>query len=162
MKILDEHNQILETDNLNRGCYYSVLRFKDSKNPDFYFQDMDYIEEFISYTMKLSIGEHICYVPFHWSILCSDLENIQTIPLYELSGRQFDVFCINPIDGFLVQYLPIRMIEVFPNTTWSCPPIKEKDMLVSPIAEGKKNKGALCAIFSPYKLDIHRPLSDIL
>jgi len=126
MQILDENNQIKDTDRLSESCHYSVLRFKDPKEPDFYFDELTYIEEFTSYTMKIAIGENEVFVPFHWSILCSDLEYIQTIPLYEFSGRNFQAFCMNPIDGFIPHYPYIRILQVFRNTTWSCPPIKDK------------------------------------
>jgi len=164
MLVLDETNTVRDTDRITESCYYSVLRFKDPKSPDFYFDELTCIDEFTSYTMKIQIAEHEVFVPFHWSILCSDLEYIQTIPLYEFSGRQFQAFCLNPIDGYLTHYPLIRILEVFPNTTWSSPPIQDKDLLVVPIgysSPGSK-KGPMCAMLTPHKLDITRPLSDIL
>lgn len=166
MLILDEHNHILDSDKIDASCYYSVLRFRDPKNPDFCFEELTYIEEFSAPTMKIEIGSHTLFVPFHWSILCSDQEYVQTIPLYEFAGRAFTAFCINPIDGYLPTYAPIRLIEVFTNTTWSAPPIHDKDMLVVPvgpprIANGVA-KGPMCAILSPHKLDISRSIADIL
>lgn len=163
MLILSNENEILNTDQINEDCYYSVLRFKDSKNPDFYFEHLTAIEEFTSVTMKIEIGAHTLFVPFHWSILCSDFEYVQTIPLYEFNGYDFNAFCMNPIDGYLAHYPTIRMVEVFPQpTTWSAPPIQDKDMLVVPIGESENGKGPLCAILSPHKLDINRSISDIV
>jgi hypothetical protein len=164
MLILNNENNVLDTDKISESCHYSVLRFKDIKNPDFYFEELNHVEEFTSHTIKIEIDGQPVFVPFHWSILCSDLEYIQTIPLYEFSGRQFQAFCMNPIDGFLPHYPTIRIIEIFQNITWSCPPMKDKDMLVVPIGDNPQGgeKGPLCAIMSPHKLDICRPLSDIL
>jgi len=164
MLILNNDNNILDTDKISESCFYSVLRFKDMKNPDFYFEELKYVEEFTSHTIKIEINEKPVYVPFHWSILCSDLEYIQTIPLYEFSGRQFQAFCMNPIDGFTPHYPTVRIVEIFQNITWSCPPMKDKDMLVVPIEENSSrvDKGPLCAIICPHKLDISRPISDIL
>lgn len=165
MLILDENNTTKDTDKLDESCHYSVLRFKDPKNPDFFFDELTYIEEFTAPTMKIQIGDYETFVPFHWSILCSDLEYIQTIPLYEFSGRDFQAFCINPIDGYRPYYLKVRLIEVFENTTWSCPPIQDKDMLMIPIGKQPQpgiERGPLCAILSPHKLDISRPISDII
>lgn len=164
MQILDENNTIQDTDRISESCFYSVLRFKDPKNPDFFFEEISYVVEFTAPTMKLLIGEHVCFVPFHWSVLCSDLEYVQTIPLAEFSGRDFYAFCLNPIDGYTPYYLRVRMLEVFDNATWSCPPVADKDMLVVPIGPHPRDvaKGPTCAIFSPNKLDINRPLSDII
>lgn len=164
MLILDENNTIKDTDKIDESCFFSVLRFKDQKNPDFYFEELTYIEEFTSYTMKIEIGPYPIFVPVHWSILCSDLEYIQTIPLCDISGRQFQAFSMNPIDGFIPQYPPIRIVEIFPNTTWSCPPVHDKDMLVVPIGYDSMgvDKGPLCVILSPHKIDINRSLADIL
>lgn len=166
MQILNEDNQILDTDKISKSCHYSVLRFKDAKNPDFFFTKLDHIEEFTSPTMKVDIGGHTSFIPFHWSILCTDQEYIHTIPLYEFSGRQFDAFCINPIDGFIPYYLPVRMVEVYQATTWSCPPLHDKDLLVMPIGYRPNNtqadKGPICVILTPHKIDINRSLADIL
>lgn len=164
MLILDENNQIRDTDVISETCHYSVLRFKDPKNPDFYFEELPHVEEFTSHTMKMQIGPHTVFVPFHWSILCSDMEYIQSIPLYEFSGRDFTAFCINPVDGYMPHYMRVRILEIFSPNTWSCPPIHDKDMLVVPVGyEGKYvDRGPLCAILSPHKLDINRPISDIL
>jgi hypothetical protein len=164
MLILNDHNKILDTDKISEACAYSVLRFKDTKNPDFFFEELGHVEEFTSHTIKLGIGDYTTFVPFHWSILCSDLEYIQTIPLHEFSGRPFQAFCMNPIDGFMPHYPVVRILEIFQNITWSCPPMKDKDMLVIPIGDNPQGngKGPLCAIMSPHKLDISRPIGDIL
>jgi hypothetical protein len=164
MLILDTDNNTRDTDQLSEACFYSVLRFRDPKNPDFYFEELTYIEEFSSHTMKIEVGGYPLFVPFHWSVLCSDQEYIQTIPLYEFSGRPFCAFCINPIDGFSPYYPEIRIVEVFSNSTWTCPPIHDKDMLVVPIGPNPSgaHKGPLCIILSPHKLDVNRSLSDIM
>lgn len=163
MLILNNENQVVNTDKIDEEYWYSVLRFKDPKDIDFHFEHADAIEEFTSVTMKLQIGEHTLFVPFHWSILCSDFEYVQTIPLYEFNGYDHNAFCINPIDGYLAHYPTIRMLEVFPQpTTWSAPPMQDKDMLVVPIGELEKGKGPLCAILSPHKLDINKSIADII
>lgn len=164
MLILDENNQIQDTDRISESCHYSVLRFRDTKNPDFYFEELTHVEEFSSHTMKIEVDGFPVFLPFHWSLLCSDYEYVQNIALYEFSGRSFQAFALNPIDGFVPNYPHIRIIEVFPNTTWSCPPIHDKDMLVIPIGARKQgfSKGPLCIMATPHKLDINRPLSDIM
>ena len=164
MLILDETNSILDTDVISERCYFSVLRFKDPKNPDFFFDSLDHIEEFSSYSTKLSIGPYEMFAPLHWSILCSDMEYVQTIPLAEFSGRDFYAFCLNPIDGYMPEYHKVRIVEIYSNNTWSSPPVQDKDMLVVPIGKNQKSveRGPACTILSPHRLDISKPLSDIL
>lgn len=168
MLILDENNTVRDTDKIAESCHYSVLRFKDPKYPDFFFEELPYVEEFISHTMKLHIGPDespfVVFVPFHWSILCSDMEYVQTIPLYEFMGRDFHAFCLNPVDGYMPYYERVRIVEIFENTSWTCPPIQDKDMLVMPIGNHPKGgaRGPTCAILSQHKLDINLPISDIL
>lgn len=164
MLTLDEYNNVRDTDKVGEEYNYAVLRFKDPKNPDFFFEGLEYMEEFTSYTLKIMVGEYEMFVPFHWSILCSDFENVQTIPFYEFSGRSFNAFSMNPLDSYFPNYPMVRIVEVFANTTWSCPPVQDKDMLVVPLGDFPETgiKGPPCIVLGPHKLDINRPISDIV
>jgi len=196
--ILTLDNEAVDTDRLVTEVNFSVLSLRDYKNPDFYFdQKTEYLEEFSSASITLRIGEFEAIMPLHWSVLCTDLEYVQTVPLQEVSGRDFTVFCLNPLDGYRPHYLTLKTGMIFPNTTWTCPPIADKDMLVVPlrhptqthttvsgvqarVAGGgtvtktvehehttgggiakEKNRGPFCAIFSPNKIEIYKPISDI-
>lgn len=171
MLILNEQNQKLNTDVINSECFYSVLSFADFKNPDFYFEKLTQIEEFSSASIKLEIGQapnvFELIVPFHWSILCSDMEYVQAIPLHEVRGRNFSVFCLNPIDGYMPYYLKLRTRDIYPNTVWTCPPVDDKNMLVVPLGTVDRNdltvqKGPICAMFTPNRIDVNRPISDLM
>lgn len=164
MLILDENNRVLDTHKIDKSCRFSVLRLKDPKNPDFFFEKLDVIEEFTSHTMQVKVGQFDLYVPFHWSILCMDNEYVQTMPLYEFNGRDFTAFCLNPIDGFMPYNLPVRLEDVYPPSTWSAPPINDKDLLCVPIGTPReaKHKGPLCVYLSPHKLDISKHIADII
>lgn len=170
MLILNEQNQKLNTDIINQECHYSVLSFKDFRHPDFYFEKLTQIEEFSSASIRLEIGEapnmFTIVVPFHWSVLCSDMEYVQSIPLHEVNGRNYPLFCLNPIDGYMPYYLKMRPREILPNVTWTCPPIDDRNMLVVPLGliqrpEDTIERGPVCAIFSPNRIDVNRPISDI-
>lgn len=147
--------------------FYSILSFKEYKNPDFFFEQMHYLEEFNSASITLQIGQYYeIIMPLHWSILCTDMESVQSIPLYEVSGREFAVFCLNPLDGYSPQFHPLRTSTIYPNTTWTAPPVGEKDMLVVPLGENQRigqgiKRGPVCAMFSPSKFEVNRPISDI-
>jgi len=166
MLILNEENKVLDTDIINEECYYSVLSFKDYRQPDVYFQKLTEIEVFESASLEIEIGPFKTVVPYHWSIMVSDHEYVEMMPIADTSGRSILAFCINPIDGFLPQYYPIRINNIFPINPWSCPPIKEKDLILLPLGVVKKpnetkDKGPICVIMTPHKLDVTRPIGDI-
>lgn len=166
MFILNENNKVLDTNQIDRECHYSVLRFKDYKNPDFYFERLNQIDVFTSVSVWLEIGPFRVIMPLRWSVLCSDMEYVQSIPLFEISGIDNTIFCLNPIDGYIPHYLPMRVIDYITDSTWTCPPLEDKDMLVVPLGvldrvDGGVERGPVCAIFGPNRIDISRPLSDI-
>ena len=168
MRILTAENEIVDTDIPTNDdfYYYSVLSFRDFKNPDFYFEKTYILEEWNSASMSLHIGQYTIVMPMHWSILCTDLEYVQSVPLYETPGRDFGIFCINPVDGYMPGFHTLRTSSIFPNTTWTAPPVRDKDMLVVPIGfeptlHEDLERGPICAIFSPNKMEVYKPLSDI-
>ena len=171
MLILSPSNKVINTDLLTEHSdefNYGVLSFKDYKNPDFYFdRKIEYLEEFASASITLRIGQFETVMPMHWSILCTDLEYVQTVPLQEVSARDFTVFCLNPIDGYKPEYEILKTGMIFPQTTWTCPPIADKDMLVVPLGkqdvspDSDVTRGPLCAIFSPNKIEVYKEISEI-
>lgn len=171
MLILTPENDVKNTDRIVESdvpVHYGVLSFKDYKNPDFFFdRRIEYLEEFASASIVLRIGVYEIVMPLHWSILCTDLEYVQTVPLQEVSGRDFTVFCLNPLDGYRPYYNILKTGMIFPNTTWTCPPIQDKDMLVVPLGEmdrhvdAEVDRGPVCAIFSPNKIEIYKPISEV-
>lgn len=168
MLILNEKNEILDTDGIEKSCHFSVLSFKDYKSPDFYFDHLStHIDYFESASISLGIGPYNIVMPLPWSILCTDFETVESIPLHELSGREYHVFAVNPIDGYMPSYLPLRVGMIYRNTTWTCPPVGDKDMLVVPLGYEKARdervveRGPICAIFSPSKLEVSKHISEI-
>ncbi len=169
MLVLTANNEAKNTDNfeLNKEVHCSVLSFRDYKNPDFFFEAAHELEEFSSASITLRIGDYTVVMPFFWSILCTDYEYVQSIPLYEVSGRDFTIFCLNPIDGYMPQFLPLRLGTIYPNTTWTSPLVGDKDMLVVPLGEIFRpdpdaiKRGPICAIFSSSKIEINKPIADI-
>jgi len=171
MLILTAENTVLNTDTMTVGesVHHSVLSFQDPANPDFFFNEVEYLEEFTSASVTLRIGKHELVMPLHWSIICTDLEYLHSIPLYELAtGKDFEAFCINPIDGFRPEFLHVRQGTIFPSANWTTPQMNDKDLLVVPLGElsspyhheGVK-RGPECAIFSSSKVEIYKPIGDI-
>ena len=164
MLILTVENKILNTDSLSVGdtVNHGILSFQpteDNAGPDFYFPVIEYLDEFSAASITLKLGDNRIIMPLHWSILCTDTEYLQTIPLYEVGGKQFPVFCLNPLTGFAPEFLRLKTGNVFPNSTWTAPQLNEKDLLVVPIET--KEEGPLCAFFSPSKYEVYRALGEV-
>lgn len=162
MLFLNEDNQIMDTDSITSIHHYCILDMKNPKDMDFRFIEMTEVQEFSSSPMQLDIGPYQIFAPIHWSIMFFDGEYVQSMPIHEISGRTFDIFCLNPIDSFFPYYHPIRVRGPFPKNNWTCPGVKDKELLVVPLGDPPNGKGGpICAIFSPSKLEIQKPLSDI-
>lgn len=169
MFVLDENNKNINTDYIEEEFFYSVLSFKVYNSPDFYFKKATHLESFSSPSIQLKIGQFGLVMPLHWWILCTDMETVESIPLSETMGRDYNVLCINPIDSFIPNFYKLKTKTIFPNTTWTIPPIEDKDLLVVPLGviernntrEENVNKGPICAIFSPNKIEISKQISDI-
>jgi len=146
--------------------HYSVLSFADAKNPDFFFRKMHCLDEFHSASAVVQCGDYKIVMPLPWSVLCTDLEYVQSIPLCDLTGKEHTAFCLNPINGFMPSFYPIRVIGIYPNTVWTAPQVLDKDFLVIPLGEDKNmgkgmQRGPECAIFSSSRVEIYKPTSDI-
>lgn len=168
MYILSEKNTIIDTDVVEKRFHFSVLSFKDYKNPDFYFENPSQLEHFESASICLEIGPYKLVMPLHWSILVTDYDQVESLPLYEICGRDYQVFAMNPIDGYMPRYLPLKTGAIYRNTNWTSPPVSDKDMLVVPLGyeiqkddDQRAAPGPICAIFSPSKLEISKSISEI-
>lgn len=169
MLILTAENKVLNTDTMKLGdeVHHGILSMQDPSHSDFYFNVIEFLEEFSSASVTLKIGEHEIVMPMHWSVLCTDLEYVHSIPLHDLGGRNFPAFCLNPIDGFQPEFLRVRQSTIFPSANWTAPQINDKDLLVVPLGDsaranvGNKKRGPICAIFSASKVEVYKPIGDI-
>lgn len=172
MLILSDSNRIMDTDRLNTSVHYSILSFRDYKNPDFFIDKLEYVDEVQSASIAIEIGPYKLVMPYSWSVVITDFEMLECVPLHDAIGRTFPVFCMNPLDGYLTNFYPLRTGMIYPNTTWTAPPLGEKDMLVVPLGMEKRREkfnrdgtsvdaGPICAIFSQTKMEINKQIADI-
>jgi hypothetical protein len=172
MKILTSENRVVDTDvERSLDIHYSVLSFKDYKNPDFYFERASNgYEQIECSSATLQIGDHTLAVPFPWCVLVTDLEMVDCPPIENLLGKSMPGFCLNPIDGYRVEFLKVKLKMIYPSGTFIVPVMGNKDMLVVPLGykREKVNKhgklvecGPLCVILSPSKMELNKPISDI-
>lgn len=170
MKILSVENKVIDTDIIRTDLHYSVLSFKDYKNPDFFFERATAYEQIECASATLQIGDYTLMVPFPWCILVTDFETVDCLPIDSLLGKSMPAFCLNPVDGYRVEFLTVKLKMIYPNGSFIIPALGNKDMLVVPVGVPRERQdreghqiesGPLCVILSPTKMELSKPISDI-
>jgi hypothetical protein len=125
---------------------YCVLDYSNQADVDFYFIPLIFLDVFPRPAADLQIGKYRIQMPLDWSIVICDkhLGNMEIIELKHLNDRDFEVFALNPINGYLPQFLDITIQNVFPDVTWNIPKLKRGHILAVPLHEGPE---APCAFF---------------
>ena len=170
MKILSEENVAIDLDVKRESGYCSVLSFCDFKSPDFFFREMTSFEQIECASASLTIGEHSLVIPFPWCILVTDFETVDCLPIDGLLGKSMPAFCLNPIDGYRVEFLKVKLKMIYPSGTFIIPVLGNKDMLVVPLSFSRSRQdrdgnpveiGPLCVVLSPTKMELSKAISDI-
>jgi hypothetical protein len=170
LRILNSENKIIDTDVLRTDLHFSVLSFKTYSEPDFYFERATAYEQIECASASLKIGEFSLVVPFPWCILVTDFDMIDCLPIDNLLGKSMPAFALNPIDGYRVEFLKVKLQMIYPSGSFIIPVLGNKDMLVVPLGPGRIRQdhkgnlvetGPLCVILSPTKMEISKSISDI-
>ena len=172
MRILTEENVAVDLDvQRQAGMHCSVLSFTDFRNPDFFFREMTAFEQIECGSAILAIGEHSLVVPFPWCIMVTDFETVDCLPIENLLGKSMPGFCLNPIDGYRVEFLQIKLKMIYPNGSFIIPVLGNKDMLVVPLGYNRERHdrhgniiecGPICIVLSPTKMELNgKSISDI-
>jgi hypothetical protein len=149
MKILTNHNR---TYNLNQipdsvdDVRFGILDYSDQKNVDYYFIPLIFLESFNSPCVDLKIGPYNLQMPLDWSVIIGDKNSgeLEIMPLIYLNDKDFDVFCFNPINGYMPKFLKLEIINIWPDVKWYFPKLKNGHMLSVPLDE---DDGPICAYF---------------
>lgn len=125
---------------------FCILDNSNPKDCDFYYVPLIFLESFISSALILRIGNYTVKMPLDWNILigspqCGELE---IVPLVSVINRDFDAFVSNPISGFMHQYLPIELVDLYTDIKWYLPKVKTGQLLAIPLSSGPKPD---CAYF---------------
>jgi len=171
MRILTEENVAIDLDvNRQPGMHCMVLSFTDFRNPDFFAKEMTSFEQIECGSAILSIGEFSLVVPFPWCVLVTDFETVDCLPIENLLGKSMPGFCLNPIDGYRVEFIQVKLRMIYPNGSFIIPVLGNKDMLVVPLGHirekhdqhgNKIEAGPICAILSPTKMELSKSISEI-
>ena len=126
---------------------FCVLDNSDSKDPDYFFIPLIFLESFNSPALVLRVGEHEIQMPIDWQMLIGeqDLGDLEVVPLTSLNDRGFSAFAFNPLSSFKPSFYPIEVVDIYQDVKWYFPKLKPGQLLAIPL-ESDKDK-PLCVYF---------------
>jgi len=119
---------------------YCVIDYSDPNNVDYIFIPLVFLESYNSAVADIRIGKHRINIPMDWSIIIGDKNSgeLEIIEIKKLNDRSFDAFTINPISGYMPQFLDIDIMNVFPDSKWYFPKLKFGHILAIPMENCEK------------------------
>jgi hypothetical protein len=137
---------------LEEDIRFCILDYSDTRDVDFFFVPMVFLDVFPRPSADLKIGRYRIQMPLDWSIVIADKDfgYLEIIELKDLRDRPFEAIILNPITGFMPDFGEITHLNNFPDVTWNMPKLKYGHILVVPL-ESCANPA--CALFVK---DIHR------
>ena len=151
MRILTLENKCFSLNNLPEqiedDVRFAVLDNSDSKNPDFFFMPLIFLESFSAPAMVLEIAGKEITMPIDWCIAVGDStsgNDLEVLPLTSLNDRGFEAFLFNPLTSYTCEFGDIKITNFYNDVKWYFPKMKNGQLLSVPIKEGDN---PLCAYF---------------
>jgi hypothetical protein len=140
---------------------YCVLDYSNQHDVDYHFLPLLFLESFHSPCIDIKIGNSSVQMPLDWSVIIGDMNlgDLEVMPLIYLMDKDFDVFCFNPINGFMPKFQRLEIINTWPDVKWFFPKLKNGHLLAVPLDD---SPSPLCAFFVketnkiPDSLDIRK------
>jgi len=122
-------------DFVDEDMRFAVLDNSDTKNPDFFFVPLVYLESFSSPSAVLEIDGKKIQMPLDWNILLGDPEcgDLEILPLTSLNDRTFHAFCFNPITSSMPSYKEINLVNIYNEVEWFFPRTRTNQLLTIPL-----------------------------
>lgn len=138
---LDNIPNIIEDD-----LRFCVLDYSNQADVDFMFPPVVFLDQFSRPAADLAIGDFHVQVPLDWSIVIADkhMGALEIIDIKHINDRDFQVFCFNPISGYMPSFPNIEIANIFPDVSWSIPKLSNGHLLAVPLNNGP---APLCALF---------------
>ena len=149
MRILTSDNTTYELDFVPEeidDIRYCVLDYSDKHNPDYFFMPLVFLETFNAPAAVMKIGNHTFKMPIDWSLIISDpdIGDPEIIPITSLNDRGFSAFTLNPISGYMPEYMEVEIVNIYNEVKWHFPKLKQGHILAIPLTDDPK---AQCAFF---------------
>lgn len=119
---------------------YGVLDYSDQDNVDYYFMPLIFLDNFPRPAADLQLGPYRIQMPLDWSIMIVDKHSgmVEILELKNINDREFDAWGFNPISGYMPSFLPINIVNIYPDVNWYFPKLKYGHLLAVPLDDGPK------------------------
>lgn len=143
MKILLLDNNTYDLENLPEEIDDLRFAILDNSNPnaaDYFYIPLIFLESFNAPALVLKIADKVIKMPIDWQILIGEQEHgdLETLPLSSLNDRGFNAFTFNPLSSYTPSFLPVEIMDIYPDVTWYAPRLRNGQFLCVPIEEGEK------------------------
>jgi hypothetical protein len=143
MKILTLENNTYNLETLPEeidDLRFAILDNSVPANVDYHFIPLIFLESFNSPALVLRIADKVIKMPMDWQILIGEQEHgdLESLPLSSLNDRGFNAFQFNPLTSFAPSFLPVEIVDIYPEVTWYAPRLKNGQFLSVPIDDGEK------------------------
>ena len=142
MKILTIENEGYELDHIPEQIddfRYCVIDYTNPAQADYIFVPLVFLESFNSPAAVLQIGKSNVKVPLDWSLIVCDpmIGEPEVLPVTSLNDRGFKAFVFNPITGFLPNFEPIEIVNIYQEVKWYFPKLKFGHIISVPLDDGE-------------------------
>jgi hypothetical protein len=119
---------------------FAILDNGVPANVDYHYIPLIFLESFNSPALVLRVADKVIKMPIDWQVLIGEKEHgdLEALPLSSLNDRGFNVFEFNPLTSFSPSFLPIEIVDIYPEVTWYAPRLKNGQFLCVPIDDGEK------------------------
>ena len=143
MRILTLDNEFYNLETLPEeidDLRFAILDNSTPTNVDYYYIPLIFLESFNSPALVLTIGDKTIKMPVDWQILIGEKEHgdLETLQLSSLNDRGFSAFEFNPLSSFSPSFLPIEIVDIYPDVTWYAPRLRNGQFLCVPLDDGPK------------------------
>jgi hypothetical protein len=125
---------------------YCVLDYNDPSQADYFWPPLVFLDIFSSPCADVKIGSSNIQMPLDWSVVVGDKHggDLEVLRLIDINDKDFDVFVFNPISGYMPNFLPIDIVNVFSDVKWCFPKLKNNHFLAVPL---NNSPAPECAFF---------------
>ena len=119
---------------------FAILDNSNPSNVDYHYIPLIFLESFNAPALVLKIGKHTIKMPVDWQILIGEKEHgdLETLPLTSINDRGFNAFVFNPLSSFMLDFLPIEIVDIYHDVTWYAPRLRNGQFLCVPLNDGPK------------------------
>jgi hypothetical protein len=119
---------------------FAIFDNSNPKDPDYFYIPLIFLESFTAPALVLKIGDKLLKMPMDWHLLIGeeDTGDLEALQLTSINDRSFKAFEFNSLSGYMANFLPVEVIDVYNEVQWYNPKLKNGQYLAIPIDDGEK------------------------